>query len=131
MHIQCSGHFEVSLKGYHALPYNVTMKLESAKTVGRKRVGKCKIIPLTCVQKTDCYRIASRWEKHQPTESTVTIRLYNLNSVVLEQLLVITSRKSQTCWTPHEKKNILKIVFFFFFFLLFRPANVINFVLCV
>jgi hypothetical protein len=35
MHIECNGDFEVSLKGYDALPYNETMKLESAKTVGR------------------------------------------------------------------------------------------------
>jgi len=34
------------------------MKLESAKTV--ERDGKCKIIPLTCVEQTDCYRIAYR-----------------------------------------------------------------------
>jgi hypothetical protein len=58
MHIQCGGDFEVSLKGYDALPYNETMKLESAKPV--ERDGKCKIIPLTCVQETDCYRIAHR-----------------------------------------------------------------------
>ena len=30
--------------------------------------GKCKIIPLTCVEKTDCYRIAYRWEQHPHTE---------------------------------------------------------------
>jgi len=58
MHIQCCGDLEGSLKSYHALPYNETMKLESAKTV--ERDGKCKIIPLTCVQKTECYRIAYR-----------------------------------------------------------------------
>lgn len=63
MHIQCNGDFQVSLKGCEALPYNETMKLESAKTVERDE--KCEIIPLTCVQKTDCYRAA--------TESALTI----------------------------------------------------------
>jgi hypothetical protein len=58
MHIQCDGDFQVSLKGYDALPCNETMKLESAKII--ERDGKCQIIPLTCVQKTDCYRAACR-----------------------------------------------------------------------
>jgi hypothetical protein len=36
MHIQFNGDLEVSLKGYIALPYNETMKLESAKTADRE-----------------------------------------------------------------------------------------------